>query len=171
MVDTAFYTPPAKLSRRAEARDWRGLVGPVPAEASLTPPQLEGGGGGLFSTLADYARFLGALSQGGALDGRRIVGPATLRFMTSDHLGAQVKRDHDLLTPGHGFGLGFAVRVAEGQAPTAGSVGEYYWGGFAGTAFFVSPRDELLALFMVQAPDYREYFAPLFRSLVYAALV
>ena len=171
MVDTGFYTPPAKLSRRAEAMDWRGMVGGVPAEASITPPKFEGGGGGLFSTLADYARFLAALSHGGALDGRRVIGPATLRFMTSDHLGAEVKRDHYLLMPGHGFGLGFAVRLAEGLAPTAGGVGEFHWGGVAGTAFFVSPRDELFALFMVQAPEYREYFRLLFRSLVYAALV
>jgi len=171
MADTGFYTPPAKLSRRAEAMDWRGMVGGVPAEASITPPKFEGSGGGLFSTLADYARFLAALSHGGALDGRRVIGPATLRFMTSDHLGAEVKRDHYLLMPGHGFGLGFAVRLAEGLAPTAGGVGEFHWGGVAGTAFFVSPRDELFALFMVQAPEYREYFRLLFRSLVYAALV
>ncbi len=111
------------------------------------------------------------LAGGGALEGKRILGPATLRFMASDHLAPNVRRDHYLLMPGHGFGLGFAVRVAEGLAPTAGTLSEFHWGGVAGTAFFVSPRDELFALMMVQAPEQREYFRLMFRSLVYAALV
>jgi len=91
--------------------------------------------------------------------------------MTSDHLAPHVGKAHPLLPPGYGFGLGFGVRVAPGLAPTPGGVGEYFWGGVAGTTFFVSPRDELFAILMLQAPEYRDYFRMLFRTLVYAAVV
>mgnify|MGYP006321578835 CR=1 FL=1 len=76
----------------------------------------------------------------------------------------------DLLPPGHGFGLGFAVRTAAGLSPVPGSVGLYYWGGIAGTTFFVDPKEDLFAMLMIQAPNQRDYYRPLFRSLVYAAL-
>ena len=110
------------------------------------------------------------LSNGGTFDGARILSPRTLAFMASDHLPRHANRDHYLLWPGHGFGLGFAVRTESGKAPTAGSVGEYFWGGMMGTAFWVSPRDSLFAILMVQTPEYREYFRVLFRNLVSAAI-
>ena len=66
---------------------------------------------------------------------------------------------------------GFAVRTDPGKAPTAGSVGEFFWGGMMGTAFWVSPRDSLFAIVMVQTPEYRAYFRELFRNLVSAAIV
>ena len=137
---------------------------------ATAPPKFESGGGGLMSTLADYTRFVAMLSQGGALEGVRVLGPQTLAFMASDHLDAKTDRSHFLLWPGHGFGLGFAVRTEAGRAPTAGSVGEFFWGGMMGTAFWVSPRDSLFAILMVQTPEYREYFRVLFRNLVNAAI-
>ncbi len=76
----------------------------------------------------------------------------------------------DLLPPGHGFGLGFAVRRENGMAPTPGTVGEFYWGGIAGTAFWIAPAEELVALMLIQAPGQRVYFRQLFRNLVHAAL-
>ena len=127
-------------------------------------------GGGLLSTIADYTRFAAMLSVGGALDGVRILGPRTIAFMASDHLDASVNRNHYLLWPGHGFGLGFAVRTEPGRRRRAGSVGEYFWGGMMGTAFWMSPRDSLFAILMVQTPEYREYFRVLFRNLVAAAI-
>ena len=171
MVDTAFYTPPNKVARRADpfSFDFMTAAG-VDTRDSMAPPKFESGGGGLMSTLADYTRFAAMLSFGGAIDGVRILGPQTLAFMTSDHLHPGVRKDHYLLWPGHGFGLGFAVRTDPGRAPTAGSVGEYFWGGMMGTAFWVSPRDSLFAVLMVQTPEYREYFRVLFRNLVTAAI-
>jgi len=171
MTDTAFFTPPDKVSRRADPfpSDFMGGAG-VDACDATAPPKFESGGGGLLSTLADYTRFAAMLSFGGALDDRRILSPRTLAFMTSDHLGAGVKKDHFLLWPGHGFGLGFAVRTDPGKAPTAGSVGEFFWGGMMGTAFWVSPRDSLFAIIMVQSPENRAYFRELFRNLVSAAI-
>jgi CubicO group peptidase (beta-lactamase class C family) len=171
MVDTAFFTPESKLARRADpfSFDFMTAAG-VEAHSVTTPPKFQSGGGGLMSTLADYTRFAAMLSFGGAIGGVRILSPRTLAFMGSDHLDAGVRKDHYLLWPGHGFGLGFAVRTDPGQAPTAGSVGEFFWGGMMGTAFWVSPRDSLFAVLMVQTPENREYFRVLFRNLVSAAM-
>ena len=171
MVDTAFYTPESKLSRRADPFSFDFMIAAgADARASTSPPKFESGGGGLLSTLADYTRFAAMLSFSGAIDGVRILSPRTLAFMASDHLDAGVRKDHYLLWPGHGFGLGFAVRTDPGKAPTAGSVGEFFWGGMMGTAFWVSPRDSLFAVLMVQTPENREYFRVLFRNLVSAAM-
>jgi CubicO group peptidase (beta-lactamase class C family) len=171
MVDTAFFTPESKLARRADpfSFDFMTAAG-VDTCDSTSPPKFESGGGGLMSTLADYTRFAAMLSLGGAIDGKRILGARTLAYMASDHLDAGVRKDHYLLWPGHGFGLGFAVRNDTSKAPTAGSVGEFFWGGMMGTAFWVSPRDSLFAVLMVQTPENREYFRVLFRNLVSAAI-
>ena len=172
MVDTGFFTPHSKLERRADPFSFDVMIAagadPVNVDA---PPKFESGGGGLVSTLADYTRFTAMLASGGAFAGARLLSPRTLAYMTSDHLDAKVDRNHYLLWPGHGFGLGFAVRTAEGLAPSPGSVGEYFWGGMMGTTFWVSPRDDLFAILMVQSPEHREYFRVLFRNLVSAAIV
>jgi CubicO group peptidase (beta-lactamase class C family) len=171
MVDTGFYTPEPKLSRRADPFSFDFMIAAgADTRASTSPPKFESGGGGLMSTLADYTRFVAMLANGGSLEATRILGPRTLAFMTSDHLHPGVRKDHYLLWPGHGFGLGFAVRADPGKAPTAGSVGEFFWGGMMGTAFWVSPRDSLFAVLMVQTPENREYFRVLFRNLVSAAI-
>jgi CubicO group peptidase (beta-lactamase class C family) len=171
MRDTAFFTPESKLARLADpfSFDFMTAAG-VDTTSVTSPPKFESGGGGLVSTLSDYTRFAAMLSFGGAIDGVRILSPRTLAFMASDHLDAGVRKDHYLLWPGHGFGLGFAVRTDPGKAPTAGSVGEFFWGGMMGTAFWVSPRDSLFAILMVQTPENREYFRVLFRNLVSAAI-
>ena len=171
MVDTAFFTPESKLARRADPFSFEVMIAAgADTRASTSPPKFESGGGGLMSTLADYTRFAAMLSFGGAIDGVRLLSPRTLAFMASDHLGVGVRKGHYLLWPGHGFGLGFAVSNDPGKAPTAGSVGEFFWGGMMGTAFWVSPRDSLFAVLMVQTPENREYFRVLFRNLVSAAI-
>ncbi|MGD0184189.1 MAG: serine hydrolase domain-containing protein [Roseiarcus sp.] len=172
MADTAFYLPDAKRERLAQPFSFDLLTASnIDTIESRQPPRCESGGGGLVSTIGDYARFLAMASGGGALNGARILGSRTLAFMASDHLGPHVVKNHFLLWPGHGFGLGFAVRLEPGIAPRAGAVGEYFWGGVAGTVFWVSPRDALFAILMVQAPEHREYFRNLFRNLVNAAIV
>ena len=171
MVDTGFAVPPAQQHRIAEpfAHDPDGGV-PMKVLEPRQVPAMEGGGGGLMSTTLDYARFLHFLRNKGELNGVRLLGPHTVDFMTADHLG-HIPVDGTLLPPGHGFGLGFAVRTAPGISPVPGSVGLYYWGGIAGTTFFVDPAQDLYALLMIQAPNQRDYYRPLFRDLVYAALV
>jgi CubicO group peptidase (beta-lactamase class C family) len=171
MRDTAFFTPDSKVARRADPFSFDAMTAAgVNTNSTTSPPKFESGGGGLMSTLADYTRFAAMLSLGGAIDGVRILSPRTLAFMASDHLDSKVDRSHFLLWPGHSFGLGFAVRTDPGKAPTAGSVGEFFWGGMMGTAFWVSPRDSLFAILMVQTPENREHFRVLFRNLVSAAI-
>jgi len=170
MVDTGFAVPPAQQHRIAEAfaHDPDGGV-PMKLINPREEPALESGGGGLMSTAMDYARFLQCLRNGGELDGHRLLGRHTLAFMTADHLG-DIPIDGTLLPPGHGFGLGFAVRLATGQSPVPGSVGTYHWSGIGGTSFFVDPAQDLYALLLTQAPNQRDHYRQLFRNLVYAAL-
>ncbi|ETR75595.1 beta-lactamase [Afipia sp. P52-10] len=172
MTDTGFHID----ADRAEGR----LAEPFPTDPwtgakvvyfSMTDkPLFESGGGGMVSTAPDYARFAQMLANGGSLDRERIIGRKTLELMASNHLGPNVKVESHLMPPGHGFGLGFAVRTEAGLAPYPGSVGQYFWGGAAGTQFWVDPKENLWALLMVQAPGQREYIRVLFRNLVYAAI-
>ena len=90
--------------------------------------------------------------------------------MASDHLTAGVKIDSPLMPPGHGFGLGFAVRTHRGIAPFPGSLGQFFWSGMAGTFFFIDPAEELFTVFMMQGPGQREYIRNMLRDLVYAAV-
>ena len=132
-------------------------------------PQFESGGGGLVATTMDYARFLQMMLNQGELEGVRLLGRKTVELMTSDHLGA-ITGAPDLLTPGYGFGLGFSVRKVAGEAPMPGSIGQYYWGGAAGTTFWVDPAERLFAVLMIQAPAQREFYRVMFRDMVYAAI-
>jgi CubicO group peptidase (beta-lactamase class C family) len=171
MAETGFHTGPENTSRLAEpfaADPWSGEK--VQLFNMLEQPVMESGGGGLVSTSMDYARFCQMLLNGGTLDGNRIIGRKTLQLMASDHLGPKVKAESPLLPPGHGFGLGFAVRTQQGMAPFAGSVGQFFWSGMAGTFFWIDPQEELFSVFMSQGPGQREYFRTLFRNLVYAAV-
>ena len=101
--------------------------------------------------------------------GVRLVSRKTIEWMTSDHLGA-TPAYNDLLIPGYGFGLGFAVRTQAGMAPQPGSVGQYFWSGIGGTSFFVDPVEDIFAILMTQAPNQRIFFRNMFRHLVYAAV-
>jgi CubicO group peptidase (beta-lactamase class C family) len=170
MTDTAFHVPERHHSRIAEAfgRDPDSGV-TVQLLEVRDPPGFESGGGGLVSTAADYARFLQMLLNGGTLDGRRLLSRKTIEFMTADHLGP-ITGAPDLLIPGHGFGLGFAVRLQAGIAHVPGSIGQYFWGGLAGTTFWVDPAEQLFALLLIQAPGLRDYYRTLFRDLVYSAV-
>ena len=170
MTDTGFWVLPEEEHRIAEpfAHDPDGGI-PMQVIEPRQVPALESGGGGLMSTALDYARFLQCLRNKGELNGVRLLSPHMVDYMTSDHLG-NIPADGTLLPPGHGFGLGFAVRTHLGLSPVPGSVGLYYWGGIAGTTFFVDPALDMYAMLLIQAPNQRDYYRPLFRNLVYAAL-
>jgi CubicO group peptidase (beta-lactamase class C family) len=171
MAETAFHTGAGNADRLAEpfpVDPWTGEK--VQLFDMLEKPVMESGGGGLVSTTMDYARFCQMLLNGGGLDGNRIVGRKTLELMASDHLGPKVKLESHLVPAGYSFGLGFAVRTHQGMAPFAGSVGQFYWSGMAGTFFWIDPKEELFAVFMMQGPGQREYVRTLLRSLVYAAV-
>jgi CubicO group peptidase (beta-lactamase class C family) len=171
MAETAFFTGEENAGRLAEpfpTDPWNGEK--VQLFNMLERPAMESGGGGLVSTTMDYARFCQMLLGGGALDGTRLIGRKTLELMAADHLAPGVSIHGTLLTPGHGFGLGFAVRSSAGIAAFPGSVGQYFWSGMGGTFFWIDPKEELFAVFMSQAPGQREYTRTLVRNLVYAAV-
>src|SRR5882757_2837026 len=171
MAETAFHTGEENAGRLAEAfanDPWTSEK--VQLLNMLEKPAMESGGGGLVSTTMDYARFAQMLLNGGSLDGTRIIGRKTLEFMASDHLGSDVKIQGTLVSPGHSFGLGFAVRTQQGIAPFSGSVGQFFWSGMAGTFFWIDPAEDLIAVFMMQGPGQREYVRSLVRNGVYAAV-
>ena len=169
MVDTAFFVPAQNHGRLAEAfpRDPE-TDAPVQLVEVKEKPRFESGGGGMVSTALDYARFLQMLLNGGRLDAVRLLSRKTIEYMTADHLGP-ITGAPDLLIPGYGFGLGFAVRLQAGIAQVPGSIGQYFWGGLAGTTFWVDPKEDFFALMLIQAPGQREYYRVLFRDMVYAA--
>jgi CubicO group peptidase (beta-lactamase class C family) len=174
MTDTSFYvTDASKQPRIAEpfAND-RSIGAGAQVNDPRAAKKYESGGGGMVGTVTDYARFAQMLANGGMLDGKRYLGPRTLAYMTSDHMGDVVKRGpYDLLGPGYKFGLGFAVRMDTGLAPYAGSAGDFHWGGAAGTAFWVDPKEKLFVVYMMQSPSKRMGYRILVRDMVYAAIV
>ena len=173
MIDTSFYvTDEGKQGRIAEPfSDDRNIGVDANFNDPRVPRKWESGGGGMVSTAIDYARFLQMLLDGGALDGKRILGPKTIAYMTADHLGAAVPGPYYLPGPGYGFGLGFAVRRDAGVGAAISSPGEYNWGGAGGTAFWVDPKEQMFVVFMMQSPRQRVHYRPLLRDMIYAAIM
>jgi CubicO group peptidase (beta-lactamase class C family) len=176
MADTHFDVKPEEHHRITEPFS---LCPDTGAKVELIdirkPYPMESGGAGLVSTVGDYARFVQCLLNGGALQGQRLLMPNTVRNMTSDHLGGMeqhfTQRSGYMLPRGVGFGLGFSVKLQSGLDPLPGSAGLYGWGGIGGTTFFVDPAKDLFAILLTQAPNQRDHYRPLFRNLVYAALL
>jgi CubicO group peptidase (beta-lactamase class C family) len=147
--------------------------------AARRAPTMLSGGGGLVSTAADYHRFTQMLLRGGELDGTRILGTRTVRFMTTNHLPGGLDLDRlstggfaESTFEGTGFGLGFGVVDNPLPAKTLANPGEYFWGGAASTAFWVDPAEELTALLFTQLlPSSTHPIRSQLRQLVYSALV
>jgi CubicO group peptidase (beta-lactamase class C family) len=178
MADTAFHVPAGKTSRLAQPLATDHASGqPIKVIDVSAPPKNDSGGAGAVSTAADYLRFSQMLLNGGQLEGVRVLSRTTVELMTSDHLGSRIAAPltpGELLlgTPGYGFGLGFAVRLAPGIAGVPGSAGEFMWAGYAGTYFWVDPKEQVTAVFMSQAPSpIRAYYRKLVKQLVYQAIV
>jgi CubicO group peptidase (beta-lactamase class C family) len=170
MTDTGFYVPAEKMDRFAAFYTYdkeRKLV-PHPNADYTKPPAMPSGGGGLVSTASDYMRFCQMLLNGGELDGQRLLSPLTVKLMRTNMLPASA----DTFTPGTGFGLDFAVVEDPAAAGGYGGKGTYYWGGYAGTWFWIDPVYDLIVVGMIQhrgegMPDLRG----LSRALTYQAIV
>ena len=173
MTDTAFVVPKQKVSRLAQPFATDKATGkPIELLDVTVAQKNDAGGAGSAATAGDYARFLQMMLNGGQLDGVRVLGRATVAYMTADHLDT-IKPAIPVLQPGYGFGLGFAVRKGGGVNNTIGSAGEYNWGGAAGTGFWIDPKEQLIAIMMTQTvpgPAQRVDRA-LFRHAVYQAIV
>jgi len=173
MKDTSFYvTDKSKQDRIVEPFPNDRSIG---IDADFNDPRVaqkwESGGGGMVGTTMDYARFAQMLLNGGTLSGKRILGPKTVAFMTADHLSASIAPGPLYLPgPGFGFGLGFAVRKDAGVSPLAGSVGEFNWGGAGGTFFWIDPKEDMLVVFMMQAPKQRVPYRAVLKNMIYAAV-
>jgi CubicO group peptidase (beta-lactamase class C family) len=174
MASTKFVlTSPAEQARMAQ---------PLPSDPILLDsererlehPEWESGGGGLVTTIKDYARFSQMLLNGGELEGKRYLTPASFRNMTTDHIGpgSGVGRDYYYF-PGDGFGYGFgmAVRTDPGIAkpPPPGSIGELKWDSGSGTYFGVDRKLDMIYIMMEQTQNERTRITPAFRKLVYDA--
>ncbi|HEY5756698.1 MAG TPA: serine hydrolase domain-containing protein [Steroidobacter sp.] len=171
MVDTAFYVPEAKMNRLAEfyfrGKDGKTVKHPGVADYSK-PPVFPSGGGGLVSTASDYMRFCQTLLNGGTLDGQRILSPLTVNLMRTNMLPQSART----MGPGTGFGLDFAVIEDPAAGGGYGGEGAYFWGGYAGTWFWIDPVYQLIVIGMIQErgdelPDFRAVS----RSLTYQAIV
>ena len=151
MVDTAFYVPAEKLKRFAELYDYdesgkfHVLTGGLNHDYAAKPA-LSSGGGGLVSTATDYMRFCQMLLNGGQLDGVRLLSPRTVELMRTNVLTPSMPT----LSPGAGFGLDFAVYTDVVAAGGYYGKGTFYWGGAAGTWFWIDPTDDLIVIGMIQ---------------------
>ena len=173
MVDTGFRVPTAKRSRLAvlyERKD--GVLTPINGSFLGADPDsgFLSGGGGLFSTASDYARFAQMLLNGGSLDGVRILGRKTVELMTHDTL-AGLADPHPSGQKDLGFGLGVRIVTDLGQSRHLGSPGMYGWDGAATTLYWIDPREHLVSILFTQHFPYNEddIFAT-FMNGVYSSL-
>lgn len=185
MVDTGFHVPADQVDRfaacyrRGRKDESTYMLTDAPAKSAyLKPRTYFSGAGGLVSTASDYMNFCKMLLNGGKFEGERIIGSRTLEYMTMNHLPGNC----DLVAMGQpqftettmdgiGFGLGFAVLLDPTVAQVIGTPGEYYWGGAASTAFFISPLDNLALIFLTQLMPSGTYpFRRELRAVVYGAI-
>ena len=175
MVDTGYTVPPEKLNRfsklYAPAEGETIKPNTTPAQGSYLKPAVNfGGGSQLVSTATDYLRFCQMLLNGGELDGVRILSRKSVELMSADHLG-DMPRGLDLMGPGYGFGLTVAVSRGVGRSGAVGSAGEYFWGGAAGTRFWIDPKEQMIGIFMIQIlPHTNLTYGTQFRQLAYQAI-
>jgi len=174
MNDTGYYVPPDKQARFAKlyapAEGMTIKLNTTPAQDSYLKPAINfGGGSQSVSTASDYLRFCQMLLNGGELDGVRILSRKTVELMTADHLGDMPRAP--LLQPGYGFGFTMAVSHGAGKTGVIGSDGEYYWGGAAGTRFWIDPKEQMIGIFMIQIlPHTNLTYGSQFRQLAYQAV-
>jgi len=171
MKDTAFYVPADKMNRFVSFytydKDRKFVAHPGVPDFSK-PPGAPSGGGGMVSTAMDYMRFCQMLLNGGELDGHRLLSPLSVQLMHSNVLPASART----MGPGTGFGLDFAVVEDPVAAGGYGGEGTFYWGGYAGTWFWIDPVYKMIVVGMIQIrgdglPDVRG----LSRNLTYQAIV
>ena len=166
MTDTFFNVPEGKWDRflpnhgwnRAEEKLTQMPIATDDADGMVRyrDGRLFSGGGGLVSTTIDYARFAEMVRRGGELDGVRLLSPKTVAFMTANHLPAAIEGGGSGEDPTgasasrFGFGLGWGINMDVVSSGVMGSVGEYSWGGAAGTVFWVDPVEDLVVIGMIQ---------------------
>ncbi|HAT26249.1 MAG TPA: serine hydrolase [Gammaproteobacteria bacterium] len=175
MTDTDFHVPEEKLNRFAQMYVYGPEGQLIPSEMFPTADftvdmAFESGGGGLVSTANDYMRFSQMLLNGGELDGERILAPLTVALMSRDQTPKGMEGPMSGAGNGTVFGLDFAVIVDPVEAESY-SAGEYYWGGAAGTWFWIDPVEDVVFIGMIQQagqglPDVRSASKRLFYQAI-----
>jgi len=166
MIDTDFFVPAQKIARLATLYRRSKSRGLVEAEQMLFDkdatriPKIAGGGGGLFSTIDDYARFAQMLLNKGELGGLRILSPDAVATMTANHISEEIMAGgfgvgHQPIRPGFGYGFNGAVFTDPALAGSKVGRGTYQWDGAAGTWFWVDPENDLVFVGMIQRLDER----------------
>ncbi|GAA2596918.1 serine hydrolase domain-containing protein [Streptomyces lienomycini] len=181
MTDTGFQVTDEQADRLAElyGETDDGGIAPVPGLPLRGRPRFLSGSGGLVSSAYDVHRFAELLRRRGALDGVRLLAPATVDLMTRNHLsgGADLRAfgsrpAHD--EPGNdgvGFGLGVSVVTDPGRTRSPSGLGTYGWSGVATTTFWVDPGRDLTVQFMTQVrPRASHTVYPDLKRLVHEAL-
>jgi CubicO group peptidase (beta-lactamase class C family) len=171
MITTKFFlTDPAERARYAQplAKD-RHVE-----RNSLDVTRWESGGGGMVSTISDFARYGQMLLNGGTLDGKTYLSPATFAAMTTDHIGpgSGVARNYFYYPgDGFGFGYGFGIRTDPGNAvpPPPGSLGEIKWDGATGVYFVVDRAQDMFFVVMQDAPSGRMHVQVTLKKIIYDA--
>ncbi|MGZ3605023.1 MAG: serine hydrolase domain-containing protein [Thermodesulfobacteriota bacterium] len=183
LTDTGFSVEGAERQARIAEPKINPATGQRPPLFDVTKkPKWFSGGGGLVSTARDYARLCLMFLDGGAVDGVRLVSRKTVEHMASNHIPPGYKSAYPVQTQigwpspsletGQGFGLGFAINCEPGLSPLPGSKGDYYWNGIYGTSFWVDPKEQLIAIIMIQTPPVSLVFPYQYRMrhYVYGAI-
>jgi CubicO group peptidase (beta-lactamase class C family) len=180
MADTAFSVPPEKWDRFATlyGRSRATVIKPLDDSigGDYRSPRLQLGGQGLVSTVHDYLQFALLMLNKGEWLGSRLLKRETVEQMTSNHLPAdQLPISYngivDAVVPGIGFGMGFSVMLDPAQAGIHGNRGDYGWGGYAETYFWIDPQESMIAILMAQfMPSLTYAIRSEFRTLIYRAL-
>ncbi len=176
MTDTGFFvTDPEKVKLMAQPvpNDSDFRVGRINDPTKVK--KMEFASGGMVSTMADYARFVQMLLNGGTYDGKTYLKPETFKLMTTDKVGpgAGVARDFFYFPgDGFGFGLGLAVRTDPGNAkpPPPGDLGELKWDGASGCYFMVDPKQDMFFVLLEQTPTERQRIQRTLKQLIYEAM-
>jgi CubicO group peptidase (beta-lactamase class C family) len=173
MKDTAFYVPKDKLSRLALVHT-EAKGGGLTAEGNRGNPTIvplgPSGGGGLFSTAMDYARFTQMLLNGGEFNGVRILAPRTVEMMRTNYVNPEPLKT---MGPGLGWSLGFQVVTDAAAAGEPYTDGVYTWFGIFGTWFWIDPVEDFAFIGMLQHQNVgasRQVHA-LSHNLVYQAII
>ena len=185
MEDTDFYVPADKRARFATNYEDNAEGHLVPTQAGggapkdyMTEPAMPSGGGGSVTTITDYYRFAQMMAHGGALDGNRILSPASVTLMTTNHLRpvqltGQFGIGQSVMRPGFGYGFNCAVIFDPPTAELPDGMGTWFWDGAAGTWFWVDPTNDIVFVAMIQRMRGHDNHTLEYRShaAVYGALV
>ncbi len=137
-------------------------------------PEFDSGGAGLISTLDDYMKLLAALTNfGKGLNGNRILSSQTVKLMKTNSLSPELLKGFELWPQfrGYGYGLGVRTLIDPIQAGSLSPIGEFAWGGAAGSTAYMDTGHDLAAFFVQHTLNPREdYYMPRVRNAIYAGL-